>query len=163
MKPKKKQPDYFCKPIAEFAHTEVCRMDRLGPGGASHQYEVFTIPEEGEMGTSLCRIHFQENPVGEAGVNGVQHEDLLAILIDRLRSFQQGKYACDENMRALVLLEDAQAHLMRRTEQGIEGTSQDEQATVVYPKCRKCGRVEPWVEDKGTGKFHCPICDTEAG
>lgn len=111
----KKKPDYFCEPIAMFQHTEVCRMDRPGPGNAAHQYEVFTQPVDDEMGTSLCRIHFQEEPVGEVGANGVQHEDLLAILIDRLRSFQQGPYACDENMRALVLLEDAQAHLQRRS------------------------------------------------
>ena len=111
----KKKPDYFCEPVANFEHTEVCRMDRPGPGGAAHQYEIFTQPEEGDMGASLCRIHFQETPVSKVGANGIQHEDLLMVLIDRLRSFQGGPYACDENMRALVLLEDAQSHMSRRT------------------------------------------------
>jgi len=113
-KKKTKKPDYFCDPIANFEYTEVCRMDRPGPGKAAHQYEVFTQPEDGSMGLSLCQIHFQENTVGEAGVNGVQHEDLMMILIDRLRSLQQGPYACDEYMRALVLIEEAQQHLHRR-------------------------------------------------
>lgn len=128
MTKKTKKADYFCEPVAEFPHTEVCRMDRPGPGGAAHQYEVFTQPEEGALAVSLCQIHFQENPVGEAGVNGVQHEDLLSIVIDRLRSFQRGPYACDENARALVFLEEAQAHLLRRTarrtDDSTEGTSE---------------------------------------
>jgi len=124
---KKKRPDYFCEPIAKFDHTEVCRMDRPGPGNAAHQYEVFKLPEGGEMATSLCQIHFQEGPVKEQGVNGIQQEDLLMILIDRLRSFQAGPYACEENMRALVFLEEAQRQLVGRTNRrktaGTEGTS----------------------------------------
>lgn len=127
-KERKKNPEHFCVQIAQYPHTEVCRMDRPGPGGAPHQYEVFTQPEEGEMGVSLCRIHFQEGPIKEQGVNGIQHEDLLDILIDRIAHFQEGPHACEENAAALLRLEDAKAHLLkrtaRRTAAGTEGTSE---------------------------------------
>ena len=103
-------------------------MDRPGPGGAPHQYEVFTQPAEGEYGMSLCRIHFQEGPIKENGVNGVQHEDLIEILIDRLTHFQAGPHACDEHAAALMRLQDAKAHLVGRTTRriaaGTEGTSE---------------------------------------
>jgi len=125
-KESKKNPDHFCQQIAEYHNTEVCRMDRPGPGGAPHQYEVFTQPEEGELALSLCRIHFQEGPIKESGVNGVQQEDLIEILIDRLTHYQDGQYACEENAAALLRLQDAKAHLFRRTARrtadGTEGT-----------------------------------------
>ena len=58
----------------------------------------------------------------------VTHEVLLAILIDRLQSFQAGPYACRENALALTKLEEAQHWLQARTKarmaRGVEGTSQ---------------------------------------
>ena len=60
-------------------------------------------------------------------MNGISQEALLAILIDRLRGFQSGQYACRENAIALTKLEEATMWLQKRTldrvRRGVEGTS----------------------------------------
>ncbi len=93
--------------------------DEPGAGGANHQYSV-TAP-----GVRLW-IDFQNGPINEVGVNGVTHEALLAIVIDRLQSFQKGPYACRENALALTKLEEAKHWLFSRTlermQRGVEGT-----------------------------------------
>ena len=71
-------------------------------------------------------LSFQNGPIKEAGVNGITHEVLLAVLIDRMRSFQDGDYACRENAIALTKLEEALMWLNKRTQgreaRGVEGT-----------------------------------------
>ena len=102
---------------------DISVMDEPGAGGACHHYEVDI--DGGENGNGLD-IHFQNGPIAEAGVNGVTQEVLLAIVIDRLRSFQAGPYACRENDLALTKLEEAQHWLHSRTRarmaRGVEGT-----------------------------------------
>lgn len=77
-------------------------------------------------GTTYFDLKFQDGPIGEVGTNGITHEALLAVLIDRLQSFQRGEYACRENAIALTHLEDAMHWLQHRTRarvsRGIEGT-----------------------------------------
>jgi hypothetical protein len=77
--------------------------------------------------TGTCtRLSFQNGPIAEVGTNGVTHEALLAILVDRLQGFQNGPYKCRENAIALTHLEDAQMWLQKRTRdrmaRGVEGT-----------------------------------------
>lgn len=71
---------------------------------------------------------FQNGPIAESGVNGITHEVLLAVLIDRLEGFQAGPYASADNAEALDSLRNAQAALQRRTlermNRGVEGTHQ---------------------------------------
>ncbi len=71
-------------------------------------------------------ISFQNGPIKEVGVNGVTHEALLAILIDRLRSFQAGPYSNRANAIALTKMEEALMWLQQRTRErikrGVEGT-----------------------------------------
>ena len=94
--------------------------DEPGAGGACHEYSI-QYPEGG-----YCKISFQNGPIAEVGVNGLTHEALIAIVIDRLRSFQAGPYACRENALALTKLEEAQHWLHHRTRarmvRGVEGT-----------------------------------------
>lgn len=96
-------------------------MDTPGHGNAHHYYEVQGFDD----GVSLI-IVFQNGPIHEVGVNGMTHEVLLAILADRLRSFQAGPYACKENACALTHIEEAQHWLQARTlarmRRGVEGT-----------------------------------------
>lgn len=70
-------------------------------------------------------IKFQEGPVKEAGVNGAQIEDVIDILVERLRGFQNGGFPCRENALAITKLEEARLWLNERTrkrqEQGVEG------------------------------------------
>lgn len=113
-------------------------LDEPGPGGANHAYSVaglneyanpFFRTESGETSpewTDEKFIVFQNGAIGEVGVNGITHEALLAILIDRLESFQKGPFPSPENSLALHHLQQALDWLSQRTRrrmmQGVEGT-----------------------------------------
>ncbi len=101
----------------------VWAKDDPGPGGACHDYEIYW--QEG-AGAVEVAIPFQNGPIAEVGVNGVTHESLLIILIDRLEGFQLGPYACHENAVALAHLKVAQKALLNlvcvRLLRGVEGT-----------------------------------------
>jgi hypothetical protein len=114
--------------IDKSEYTEVFAVDERGPGNANHVYEVKRkIDKIGQTIEVLSTIVFQNGPVKEAGINGIQNEDLLAIVIDRLQGFEKGPYDCVENKRALVDLYGALLHLQKRTKnreaRGVEGTS----------------------------------------
>ena len=79
-------------------------IDEPGSGGANHKYEItwpggVSLDENGknQIGTITVEINFQNGPIKEFGVNGVTQEALAAIIIDRLRSFQNGPFCCDDN------------------------------------------------------------------
>ena len=94
-----------------------------GPGNGHHHYTILT--QDGEK--ELALIDFQKGPIQEVGINGIQNEQLLGIVIDRLIGFQSGTFACDENQKALELVMDALKHLYIRTgirsARGVEGKS----------------------------------------
>lgn len=106
--------------------------DEPGAGGANHRYEIsgmdyarnpsWGAPVDGSV------ILFQNGTIPENGVNGVTQEVLLAIVADRLRSFQAGPFACKENACALTHIEEAMHWLQQRTikrmRRGVEGTHQ---------------------------------------
>ena len=101
----------------------VAAVDGPGPGGASHVYTI-----SGPDYSLHVKLEFQNGPINEAGVNGITHEALLAILIDRMEGFQSGQFANDYNQRALDNLKSAQDELLARTKErmsrGVEGTHQ---------------------------------------
>ena len=72
-------------------------------------------------------IKFQEGPIQEVGVNGCHIEDIIDLLVDRLREFNDGPLKCRENSLAITHLEEAGNWLikrrMNRIEQGVEGYS----------------------------------------
>lgn len=100
-------------------------LDEPGPGGACHLYKISGFstgtnpsdPFKALYGTPALHstVLFQNGAIKEVGVNGVTHEALLAILIDRLEAFQAGLYACIENDSALHNLKLAQDWLASRT------------------------------------------------
>jgi hypothetical protein len=109
--------------------------DAPGAGGANHRYDIAGFdttnnPSNGEVSPAIAAtgvaLLFQNGPIASAGVNGLTHEVLLAVLIDRLQSFQKGPYACRENALALTKMEEAQMWLQKRTRdrmaRGVEGT-----------------------------------------
>lgn len=100
--------------------------DEPGAGGANHVYQINGFDAPGIDPNSSIVITFQNGPINEAGVNGITQEVLLAIVADRLRSFQAGKFACRENALALTAVEEATNWLHQRTRQrmsrGVEGT-----------------------------------------
>jgi hypothetical protein len=114
--------------------------DAPGAGGACHLYSIRGFDPGSNLSAKSqhflgggdiidsVSLLFQNGPIAEVGVNGITHEALLAILIDRLRCFQSGPYNCFENDCALTFLEAAQASLRSRTrarmDRGVEGTHQ---------------------------------------
>ena len=104
-------------------YTQVNVLDEKGQGNANHEYEVVLAENHNQV---VCEVRFQNGPIKEAGVNGVMNEDLIAIVIDRMRGFQSGDYACRDNDLALTKLEEALMWLRHRTElreaRGAEGT-----------------------------------------
>ena len=105
-------------------YTEVNVLDEPGAGGANHKYSISSVKEPSVI---LGVVNFQNGPIKEAGVNGVMNEDLIAIVIDRMRGFQSGNFACRDNAIALTKLEEALMWLRNRTNsreaRGVEGTS----------------------------------------
>lgn len=91
-------------------------------GGAHCRYEIGPYAD-GDM----TILTFQSGPIKECGVNGITNETLLAVVLDRLRSFQNGPYACEENALAWQCANAALNALKSRTERrikrGVEGTS----------------------------------------
>lgn len=106
---------------------EITVLDEPGQGGACHVYEIDQIGGAPESGGGKTVIKFQNGPIQEAGVNGISGESLVAIVIDRLRSFQKGPFACRENAIALTSLEESLMWLQKRTRdrmaRGVEGTN----------------------------------------
>ena len=106
-------------------------LDEPGSGGAHHLYRVTGFSKDnpggkGPLAGGAVTIAFQNGPIAEAGVNGLTHEVLLEILIDRLKCFQAGPFANGYNASALLNLEaaqlDLQARTLERMSRGVEGT-----------------------------------------
>lgn len=99
-------------------------LDEPGVGGANHHYQIVNTDVKDHE--TLLDVEFQNGPISEVGTNGVTHEALIAILIDRLEGFQSGPFACAENHGALSHLRIAQKQLHERTKKrlarGVEGT-----------------------------------------
>src|SRR3990167_1993541 len=116
------------------AELEIQVQDEPGQGGAYHKYGVYGFHSKGNPSADeTCNndtrtlILFQNGPIKEFGVNGITHEALFAIIIDRLRSFQAGPFKCLENAIALTYCEEALMWSQKRTRgqiaRGVEGTN----------------------------------------
>lgn len=126
--------DHEVNPANAILKIEV--LDEPGHGGASHLYQISGFDTGSNISCPFTKrygspadhttILFQNGPIKEVGVNGITHEALLAIVVDRLRSFQAGPYACRENALALTKIQEAQMWLQSRTRariaRGVEGT-----------------------------------------
>lgn len=104
-------------------HIEADERDEVLSG--SYHYSV-TVHEDGKPVRSVAQIDFQHGEVSEVGVIGLSNEVLLAIVIDRLRGWQFGPWACRENAIALTKLEEGLMWLQARTRdriaRGVEDT-----------------------------------------
>lgn len=101
---------------------EVFAEDETGPGEAHHRYVIKdirkTIPGKKHFSNA---IWFQKGPRGEEdSQHGVIDSDLLEIVRDRLKSFQEGDYSSEYNAKALEHIELALMYLNRRVEDRLE-------------------------------------------
>jgi hypothetical protein len=89
---------------------------------APHRFRVLRIDDLKEVG----RVDFQEGPIKESGINGVNNEDVLHMVLARLNAFQESEFKCRENALAITKIEEALLWLRKRTmgreRRGIEGT-----------------------------------------
>lgn len=111
---------------------EVFRADDPGAGGACHTYAVqrtlFPVGEPAQTVT-VAEIRFQHGARDEEGsTTGVLDCDLLEIVRDRLKAFNQGEYATRENACAITHIEEALMWMNKRAEdraeRGVLGTMQ---------------------------------------
>lgn len=116
--------DHIANPAND--RIKISVLDEPSAGRANHLYQM--AYDAGGGTRMLDHVKFQKGPINEVGVNGVTHEALLAIVIDRLRSFQAGPFACEQNYSALKHVEIALDWLKQRTlermHRGVEGKSE---------------------------------------
>jgi hypothetical protein len=97
--------------------------DEPSNGGASHHYTLST------PNTLVGYVQFQQGPRDvEGSIPGVTEAVVLAILIDRLRGFQSGPYACRENAIIITKLEEClhwtKARADARAKRGVLGKAE---------------------------------------
>lgn len=94
---------------------------------APHHFKVTKAGVRPNEEPALAIVDFQEGPIKEVGVNGVNNEDLIAMVICRLEHFQQTDFSCRENAICITKLEEALLWLRKRTmardKRGVKGTS----------------------------------------
>ena len=83
-------------------------------GGGRHHYHVRCADERGVYET---QIDFQEGALTTVGFNGLFSVAYLAILIDHLKSFQEGEFATREGAVAITNLEQAMHWLCARADE----------------------------------------------
>lgn len=100
---------------------EITALDLPGDGGAHYRYRLDLVGAERKL-----EINFQNGPIAESGYNGFTNEALMAVLIDRMRGFQEGPFKSRENALCLTHLEEALMWTQKRTRdriaRGVEGT-----------------------------------------
>lgn len=122
----RKVTDHIANPVND--KLSIVVTDEPGAGGANHVYMIHGVKTKigSETADIATCITFQNGPINEAGINGITQEVLLAIVIDRLRSFQAGPFSCRENAVALTKAEESLMWLKKRTTdrmaRGVEGT-----------------------------------------
>ena len=96
---------------------EIYRVGTPGPGGAFHSYRVH-LSGSGCVDEIVC---FQKGArKDENAFHGVLDNDLLEIVRARLKSFQQGDFACHENEMAFIHIEEALMWMNKRAEDRAE-------------------------------------------
>ena len=98
------------------------RVSHNKPG---HSYHLFMINPDPNAENNGMGLEFQDGAVKEIGKrNGWQNEEVLAVLIDRMK-FLNGKFSCRENSIVITKLQEALMWLEKRTadrkNRGVEG------------------------------------------
>ena len=97
----------------------VYAVDKKGNGGANHEY-VIRASFDGCI-QDLANIKFQDGARKEENnQHGIIDSDLLEIVRDRLKSFQDGPFASHYNEHALKHIEEALHCMNARVEDRIK-------------------------------------------
>lgn len=100
--------------------TEKCHIHASSPsankGGGRHHYHVTCFGDDNQVDYE-ANIDFQHGALTEIGHNGLFSVALLAILIDHLKSFQEGEFATRDAAVAITNLEQAMHWLCARADE----------------------------------------------
>lgn len=110
-------------PLASEINTAVYYDTENVNYGAPYIYTVKDV----HTGNVLTKVNFQMGPTKEVALNGCFNEDLIHMVIDRLKHFNEGEMACNETNEAIKKLEEALMWLRyrsnRRIQENTYGTS----------------------------------------
>jgi hypothetical protein len=109
----------------------VVTADLRASDNAHHRYKIF-VNRDGQSSNEPPRITihevelvFQNGGLKEVGPNGITDQALLAVILDRVRSFNDGQYRCRENSLVITKLEEALMWMEKRSNdrshRGVEG------------------------------------------
>lgn len=107
---------------------KVYAVDEPGNGGANHEYMISGVIAETPVRKTFGEtIKFQNGARKDPNaIHGVLDTDLLEIVRDRLKGFQSGDFATDDNAKALEHIEIALMYMnkrvMDRYERNVLGT-----------------------------------------
>ena len=108
----------------------VFAVDEAGNGGANHEYMIEGVISETPIKKGFGKkIQFQNGARKDPNaIHGILDIDLLEIVRDRLKGFQSGEFATDDNAKALEHIEIALMYMnkrvMDRYERNVLGTYQ---------------------------------------
>lgn len=91
--------------------------DPVNSDGANHKYRISVFPLNRSANAEpvqVTHIHFQDGGLQDVGVNGLTDQALLAIVLDRMRGFNDGPYRCRENSIIITKLEEAMLWMGKR-------------------------------------------------
>lgn len=71
-------------------------------------------PQNKNSSSQFIEVKFQSGPVQEVGVNGCMVEDVIDLLLEKVKRYQLGTLSCAENEMALKHLEFAKQALEHR-------------------------------------------------
>jgi hypothetical protein len=100
-------------------------VDAKDSDGAHHLYQIDV--RDPQKGSNIYRtmLMFQKGGLQDVGPNGLTDQALIAIVLDRMRGFQEGPYKCDENIPVILHLESVLEVFRIRAEEraarGVEG------------------------------------------
>ncbi|HXG86113.1 MAG TPA: hypothetical protein VNI84_18985 [Pyrinomonadaceae bacterium] len=108
----------------------VMTCDDRSSDGANHKYEI-TVWKNAQTSDSNdelvehCKLNFQNGGLKEVGANGITDQSLIAVVMDRIRGFNDGPFRCRENSMVITKLEEAMMWMEKRSNdrarRGVEG------------------------------------------
>jgi hypothetical protein len=108
----------------------VLTADERASDNAHHAY-VIGVSRGAECSTERdevverCELNFQNGGLKEVGANGITDQALIAVVLDRMRSFNDGQFRCRENSMIITKLEEAMMWMEKRgndrARRGVEG------------------------------------------
>ena len=107
---------------------DVYAVDKRNGDGANHTYRIdvraFENPKNAEPSVTVM-LPFQDGGLKDVGANGITEQALLAVVLDRLRGFNDGPYRCPENSMMITKIEEAlmwgEKRANDRARRGLEG------------------------------------------